>query len=336
MRAPLPSWNWPEFAKAPADQLRQVPQCAHPFGASFCGTEYIPSASGDGRRDYFTFDGALLGLHSAFQLRSDFACRVAGEDFLKFHFKLSGNNTIRFSDGEDVNLRSGTMAVVIHPRGVTKLDAHTSGSSEHSLTFACRPALFTQGLRLDPDELPPPIRDFAIGRNPHLYFRFMPLSSRILSTVEAMLSCPYSGRFSHIHAEARALDLICMVLDALVNDEAPRTVRLTPRDVATLEGVRQLLCEQFMDPPTIAELSRQAGMNRTKLTQGFRYLFNETILDYCLRMRMQRARELLLQGMPVGTVAVDVGYEHHSSFAQAFRAYFGFPPVELRRRRPTL
>ena len=49
---------------------------------------------------------------------------------------------------------------------------------------------------------------------------------------------------------------------------------------------------------------------------------------------MQRARELLLDGLPVGSVAADVGYEHHSSFAQAFRSYFGFPPMELRRRRP--
>jgi AraC-like DNA-binding protein len=64
-------------------------------------------------------------------------------------------------------------------------------------------------------------------------------------------------------------------------------------------------------------------------------LFNETILDCCHRKRMQKARELLLGGLPVGTVAVEVGYEHHSSFAQAFRAYFGFPPVELCRRRPT-
>jgi AraC-like DNA-binding protein len=126
-----------------------------------------------------------------------------------------------------------------------------------------------------------------------------------------------------------------MVLDVLVNDEARTDVRLTPRDVAALESVRELLGERFMDPPTIAQIARHIGMNRTKLTQGFRHLFNETILDYCQRKRMQMARELLLAGEPVGTVAVAVGYEHHSSFAQAFRAYFGFPPVDLCRRRPT-
>ncbi len=329
-----PVWIWPDFARPPAGALPQPVTGAHPFGASFCGTETLAVPSGEGRRDYFAFPGVLLGFHAVFHLHADFASTVAGEDFLKFHFKLSGNNTIRFRGGDEVNLRSGSMAVAIHPRGVNKLDAHTRDASEHSLTFACRPELFTETLRLDPDELPQPIRGFALGRDPELYLRAMPLGARILKTVEEMLSSPYGGRFSHIHAEARALDLICMVLDVLANDAPHSAVRLTPRDVTTLEGIRELLREQFMSPPTIAQLSRQAGMNRTKLTQGFRYLFNETLLDYCQRLRMQRARELLLQGLPVGRVAVDVGYEHHSSFAQASRAYYGFPPVELRRRCP--
>jgi AraC family transcriptional regulator, transcriptional activator of the genes for pyochelin and ferripyochelin receptors len=332
----LPTWVWPEFAKGAAPAAAPPnPLAPHRFGASFCGSEAICAPTGQGRRDYFAFAGSLLGMHQDFRLGSEMAATVPGEDFLKFHFKMSGNNTVSFPGGDDVNLRAGSMAIAIHPRGVSKLDTHTEGAAEHSLTFACRPALFTQTLRLDPDALPQPIRQFALGQDPQLYLRVMALNARVAKTIEEMLSCPYSGRFSHVHAEARALDLICMVLDVLANDDVRSPVRLTPRDVVALESVREMLNEHFMDPPTIAQISRQIGVNRTKLTQGFRYLFNETILDYCHRKRMQKARELLLGGLPVGTVAVEVGYEHHSSFAQAFRAYFGFPPVELCRRRPT-
>lgn len=327
-----PVWRWPEFAKPSARALRRPEDGVHPFGVAYCGAESIPTCAGRGRRDYFAFPGGLVGMHSAFRTQTDFAATVVGEDFLKFHFKLSGNNVIRFSGCDEVSVPAGSMAIAIQPRGVNKLDAHAEGAAENSLTFACLPALFTETLQFDPDVLPQPIRDFASGRDPVLFSRYMPLSSRIRKTVEDMLTCPYSGRFSHIHAEARALDLICMTLDMLLNNEEPRAVRLTPRDVSTLDNLRDFLRERCMDPPTIAQLSRQTGINRTKLTQGFHYLFNETIFDYCHRMRMHRARELLLQGWPVGTVALDVGYEHHSSFAQAFRAYYGFPPVELRRR----
>ena len=330
----LPTSPWPEFAEGGEETRRSQAALRHPFGASFCGTEEIPAPTGQGRRDYFAFSGNLVGMHAAFRLRGDLTSYIPGEDFLKFHFKLSGNNTVRFSGSDALNVRGGSLGVLIHPRGVDKLDAHSGGACENSLTLACRSDLLTQMLRLDPEALPRPIGAFASGKDPELYVRVMPLSARITKTVEEMFSCPYSGRFSHIHAEARALDLICMVLDALVNGESHQRVRLTPRDVAALESVREMLGECFMDPPTIAQLAHQIGMNRTKLTQGFRYLFNETVLDYCLRKRMHRAREMLLEAVPVGTVAVLVGYEHHSSFAQAFRAYFGFPPVELRRHCP--
>lgn len=327
-----PTWIWPEFAKPNGQALRRSGRGGHPFGAAYCGSESIPTCSGRGRRDYFAFPGGLVGMHSSFRAQTQLATTVIGEDFLKFHFKLSGDNVVRFSGCDEVRVPTGSMAIAIQPRGVSKLDAHSEGASEHSLTFACLPSLFTETLQFDPDALPQPIQDFASGRDPALYLHLMPLSSRIRKTVEDMLSCPYSGRLSHIHAEARALDLICITLDALINNDVPSSVRLTPRDVATLEAVREALRERCMDPPTIAQLSRQTGINRTKLTQGFQYLFNETMFDYCHRMRMQRARELLLKGLPVGTVALDVGYEHHSSFAQAFRSYYGFSPAELRRR----
>lgn len=326
------SWVWPKFETTDGGALRSHVEHAHPFGTSFCGTERIPGPCGAGRRDYFAFAGDLVGLHSIFDLRTDLAMSVAGEGFLKIHFKLSGNNTVRFSGRDEINVPARSMGIAIHPCGVAKLDAHAKGASENSLTLACRPALFTEELQLDLGLLPQPIRNFASGKDPELYWRLLPLSSRIRKTVEDMLTCPYGGRFTHIHARARALDLICMMLDVLTNDELPATMRLAPRDVVTLEGLRRFLGDCCMNPPTIAQLSRQAGMNRTKLTRGFHYLFNETIFDYCHRMRMTRARELLLHGLPIGTVALDVGYHHHSSFAQAFRAYYGFPPLELRRR----
>jgi AraC-like DNA-binding protein len=184
---------------------------------------------------------------------------------------------------------------------------------------------------LDPDGLPPVLKAFALGRSPSYFLKTMPLTASVRKPIEEMLSAPYGGRFSHVHAATRAVDLACMVLDVLINDELPRVPRLSAREERTLEAIRSHLAECFMSPPTIAELSRMAGMNRTKLTQGFRGLFQETILEYCQRLRMRRARHLLLEGEAVGRVAAAVGYEHLSSFSQAFKAYYGFAPMESRR-----
>ena len=327
---------FPQFSQAVAPDGASGPRSriADSFGAALLGSEHLQDFRATGSRHYFAFPDSFAGILSHMHFHQDAAMEVAGNSLLKVHFKLSGNNTVRFADGDDINRRGGCLLVAVHPCGITKLDAHSEDAFEHSLTFACAPQVLTEKLGLDPDALPEPFRSFELGRELQAHVHSAPLTARMTQAIHEMLTCPYAGRFSHLHAEARAIDLICMALHAFDTKPERGDVRLTPRDVTALGEIRDCLDARFMDPPTIAEIARTAGMNRTKVTQGFRYLFDQTILEYCQRLRMQRARELLLGGVPVGTVAIDVGYEHHSSFAHAFRTYFGYSPVEVRRNRP--
>ncbi len=328
-----PDHIWPRFAVLEGSGAAgERPR--HPLGLAFRAIEEIRPPLGRGQRHYFAFSDAFHGMMAQVRHAVDVSTVVNGTDCIKFHFKISGNNTIRFEGGSEINIRGGCAAIGIHPRGALKHDAHARDAFEQSVTFACTPAVLTEQLQLDVETLPEPVRGYLEGRNQEPQVRVMPLDQRMRRTVEELFSPTCSPQFSHLYAEARALDLICMALDALFSKDDDATVRLTARDVAALGEVRRMLDRRFTDPPSIIEISRDAGMNRTKVTQGFRSLHNETILDYCRRLRMQRARELLLTGVPVSQVADDVGYAHHSSFAQAFRRHFGYAPVAVRRRRP--
>ena len=53
---------------------------------------------------------------------------------------------------------------------------------------------------------------------------------------------------------------------------------------------------------------------------------------YYMRLRLERARELLRQtNMPILDVAIATGFTSHSYFAQSYRLQFGRPPSEERR-----
>lgn len=313
-------------------QVVPVDRASNPFGAALVRRQVLRDGHGRGSIDLLRLGADAEGYYSNVRWGDDQARTILGTNELKFHFKLSGNNTVEFSNGESANVSTGQMSVLLQPHGMRKLDCVPKTAPEHSLTIICRPTLLTAALGLDPDSLPEPLRSFAMQREQGYWLETLPLTVAAKKTLEDMLHSPHAGRFSHIHATARALDLICLFLDALVgNEQQPRT-RLSARDQRALDGIRSYLAEHYMAPPTLPELARMAGMNRTKLTQGFRELFGETVLDYCLRMRMSRARHLLLEGEAVGRVAAAVGYEHHSSFSQAFKAYFGFAPTERPRR----
>ena len=59
---------------------------------------------------------------------------------------------------------------------------------------------------------------------------------------------------------------------------------------------------------------------------------NMTPGRYYMRLRLERARELLRQtNMPILDIAIATGFTSHSYFAQSYRLQFGRPPSEERR-----
>ncbi len=302
------------------------------FGSAADIRRIVAPEAGRGFIDEVMFAARFAGSYCRFRFEDDCAARIPGENLLKFHFKLDGRNTLEFRNGSvSTTIVGGEMAVLIHPHGLEKMDCHPRHAEEHSFTFACRPDFLTSTLNVDPDTLPEPLRSYALGRDPDFYLRRFPFTASVRRDLKALLSRPLNGRFSQVRAQARALDLVASILEILSGetDRSPRTC-LTPRDVRALEEVRAFLDTDYASAPTIAMLARRAGMNRTKLSQGFRAIFDESIQSYCQRLCMMEARRLLEGGSRVGEVAEVVGYEHQSSFAQAFRDYFGLSPRAVR------
>lgn len=82
----------------------------------------------------------------------------------------------------------------------------------------------------------------------------------------------------------------------------------------------------------VANLARRAGLSASQLQREFRRLFNMTVGDYILRLRLLMAqRRLRATTDPVGRIANACGFYDHAHFARAFRRHTGQTPLEYRR-----
>ena len=152
--------------------------------------------------------------------------------------------------------------------------------------------------------------------------------------VRQMLTCGLQGGLARIYLESKVLELTALRLAALDECEpARRPFALLRSDVDALEEARRILAEQYSDPPSIIDLARSVGINRTKLKGGFKELFGTTVFGYLRSRRMQHARELLRSGScTVAEAAEAVGYSSTSAFAAAFTVEHGFPPSRAKGR----
>ncbi|MEL1266354.1 AraC family transcriptional regulator [Pseudoxanthomonas putridarboris] len=106
------------------------------------------------------------------------------------------------------------------------------------------------------------------------------------------------------------------------------------RGLATwqVKKVTAYMRERLGAPIGLDDLAGVAGLSRYHFCTAFRQATGSTPHEWLVRLRIERARQLLADAtLPVTDIALSVGYETPSSFAAAFRRISGTTPTAYRR-----
>lgn len=134
-----------------------------------------------------------------------------------------------------------------------------------------------------------------------------------------------------MYYESKIIETLCLALQWDMNNQRLADQQIDRSDLTRLEEIRFYLAEHLAEPFSINELSRMACMNRSKLSDDFKQAYNTTITDYVNRLRVLRAKELLVgSDLKIAAIANGVGYKLHGSFSEAFKQHTGITPCEYR------
>ena len=108
--------------------------------------------------------------------------------------------------------------------------------------------------------------------------------------------------------------------------------RLAHGDAAVLKAQHWLQATQAKDV-ALASLARAAGLEKRTFLRRFQKATGMTSTEYCRRLRVGRARELLASArLSIDRVAWEVGYADPGAFRKVFTRIAGVAPGEYRRR----
>ena len=180
-------------------------------------------------------------------------------------------------------------------------------------------------------EFPALVRKIQCERTPFSAKASLPIAIR--RTAEAVIGNSPSAAFERLYRRAKMTELLWLVMDHLRRSHDGDSA-IDTRAWQGIERVRRFIEEDPGRNVTTEQLSRMAGMNRTKLRWLFKRAHGVTMFEYRQALIMKSADEMLCQrNFTISEIGYRLGYRELSSFSIAYKRFYGHAPGEVRRTR---
>ena len=288
----------------------------------------LPEELGECYSDRFALGGDLAVVHSRYQPTRDIieqSIQQNGSRTLIMTFGIQSDSGYLSRDGDALAFRKGHTTVT---------SSHNSAGNRHFKADAP-----TTQLRLLVGEntltqyLGTERSNQLLGAETIRQLDFRKTSPATQTHVSALMRCAATHSDNALDMHIHMLNLLADQLRFLTQDPA-ETIRFSERDIEKLEFIRSFMRENMERPLSISYLCATAGLNESKLKEGFRLHFKTTPHRMLMEFRMHKALTLLESGRQVAEAAYQVGYQHPSNFSAAFTRFFGRSPKSVFGNRP--
>lgn len=180
--------------------------------------------------------------------------------------------------------------------------------------------------------------------NVHLRKLFRDLSARNLfyyhgnyslsmsDCIDNIKDSKLNGFTRRLFLEGKSNEILSIQIKDFEDDQkkTPQRNILRKAEMVQIQKAANILKQKLQSPITIKELAKEVGTNPTKLQEGFRYMFGQTVNNYLNKLRLDYARDQLMTGeLNITEIAENIGIANKSYFSRLFKATYGINPKEF-------
>ena len=271
-------------------------------------------------------DGAVALMVESKAVRS-YVARFFLKDHLLFDFAKHARDV--GEGGAWRHVSGGSVVVAAHSNSSIDVPRPVGHVIATAAMFVHRDYLTDcYGLRVD--SLPEQCQDVFRGR-PNARFIFdVVLSSQSWMALDAIFRCQMADPLRSIYWRAKLQELLSETVDMLNRcgkGVFGKIESKQARERQLIETAALIYRRDLGSAPSIAELALKLGINRNRLSDGFKDIFGSSPADYAKGIRLDWAKEQLAAGvLSIGEAAYAIGYSNPSAFARAYGEHFGKPP----------
>lgn len=163
-------------------------------------------------------------------------------------------------------------------------------------------------------------------------FEKFQITSAMNIILQQMVNCPYINTMQEMYIRGKLLELLSVYFSEIIlqkSDFKIKSISLSRTDKESIFKAKEIIDKDIINPPSCSSLSKRVYLSESKLTKGFKSIFETTIHSYIINKRIETAMFLFEQGeSQVSTVANMVGYSNMGHFSAAFRKKYGINPSQ--------
>lgn len=146
--------------------------------------------------------------------------------------------------------------------------------------------------------------------------------------IDSLFNIKYEGKTKMMFFRSQITTLLSHFFGQLAANHAQH---LKSIDKNRLQKAKDILSSNLNNPPSLSELSKELGLNTTKLKKEFKEVFGLPVFKYLQNQRLTTAHSMISKRKAtVQEAAWHVGYDSLSSFSNAFAKKFGYRPSQIK------
>ncbi|MDJ0837128.1 MAG: AraC family transcriptional regulator [Acidobacteriota bacterium] len=156
-----------------------------------------------------------------------------------------------------------------------------------------------------------------------------PMEPEFTAAAIRLLECLQSEIETIVMGRARIREVLYR---ALCGKQAPTLYALASRSshFSRIARILGSIHRNYAEKHDVNQLAGQAAMSPSAFHRAFREITSDSPMQYLKKVRLNRARDLMVQeAVTVYGAAERVGYESPSQFSREFKRYFGQSPTAL-------
>lgn len=174
--------------------------------------------------------------------------------------------------------------------------------------------------------------DQIAHQNPTMLGRHnMPVTKEMMQIINGITNCNKSGVFKRMYLEAKVIELLLLQLEQFSTHQCNDFCSMKPADIEKIHAAREIMLKNASNPYSLGRLAHEAGTNEFTLKKGFKELFGTTVFGMLADLKMDEAREHLLNSeLSLTEISALAGYQHPNHFSAAFKRKYGVTPGKFR------